>query len=399
MFNTDANTPAAEIQYRIEHLQAELQSNGFDAALILQPTDRFYYSGTIQQSHLYIPVNGEPLLLTRKSIERARAESPIKKLLPLSSPKSLPQILKNNAVPSAQRLGMELDVLPVNLFKMYTQLFENVEIADVSTIIRTQRMVKSAYELNQMTQAGGLADQMMAHVSTILKTGLQEIELAGQVEAYARKLGHQGIVRMRLWGSEMFYGHLMSGASAAIPSYLASPTGGAAGTPAVAQGAGFKMIQPHEPVLVDYVFAYNGYLVDQTRIFSLGALSDDMLNAHQAMLDIQTFIRRLAKPGVTAGEIYATAMSMAAAAGFGDHFMGVGPQRIRFVGHGIGLELDEFPLLAQNQNMPLQENMVIALEPKLIFPGRGVVGIENSHVVTSEGLSTLTVYPDEITIL
>jgi Xaa-Pro aminopeptidase len=105
----------------------------------------------------------------------------------------------------------------------------------------------------------------------------------------------------------------------------------------------------------------------------------------------------MARPGIFAGQIYDAALDMAADAGFADYFMGVGPQRIRFVGHGVGLELDEFPFLAQGQNLALQENMVIALEPKLILPGRGVVGIENSHVVTPDGLTPLTAYPDMIT--
>jgi Xaa-Pro dipeptidase len=399
MFNTDANTPAAEIQARIADLQTALQSSDLDGAMILQPTDLFYYSGTIQQSHLYVPAQGPALLLARKSLERAQAESPIDRILPLTSPKELPGILKVNDLPLPRSLGMELDVLPFNLFSIYQQVFDKTRISDLSPVIRMQRAVKSIYELTVMSQAGKLADQMMAHVAEVIREASTEIELAGLVEAFARKLGHQGVVRMRLWGNELFYGHLMCGPSAAVPSYLASPTGGSATTPAVAQGAGMAPIKPHEPILVDYVFAYNGYIADQTRIFSLGQLTDDLLQAHQAMLDIQAAIKQMAKPGVTAGQIYDTALEMAAEAGYADRFMGVGPQRIRFVGHGVGLELDEFPFLAQGQTMLLAANMVIAFEPKVIWPGRGVVGIENSHVVTAEGLSPLTTYPDEITRL
>jgi Xaa-Pro aminopeptidase len=397
MFTTSTNTPAPEIRRRISQLQTELGKNDLDGALILQPTDLFYYSGTIQQSHLYVPAEGEALLLARKSFERAQAESPIDRIIPLASPKKLPQLLEDNGLSFPGRLGMELDVLPVNLFTVYKNIFPSAQIVDVAPVIRMQRAVKSSYERDILKQAGRFADQMMAHVPDILKEGLTEIELAGQVEAYARKLGHQGVVRMRLWGNELFYGHLLSGPSAAVPSYLASPTGGGAVTPAVAQGSGFTVIKPHEPVLVDYVFAYNGYISDQTRIFSIGDLPEDLVKAHQAMLDIQSHIKTMARPGIFAGQIYDAALDMAADAGFADYFMGVGPQRIRFVGHGVGLELDEFPFLAQGQNLALQENMVIALEPKLILPGRGVVGIENSHVVTPDGLTPLTAYPDMIT--
>lgn len=399
MFSTQANTPESEILQRIVDLQTSLQANAIEGALILQPTDLFYFSGTIQQSHLYVPAEGDALLLARKSLERARAESSIGHILPLASPQTLPRILRDHAIAPPKRLGMELDVLPANLFFKYQRIFEPSEIVDISDMIRMQRSVKSVYELDQLSRSGRLADRMMAHVASILTTGLTEIELAGQVEAFARKLGHQGVVRMRLWGNELFYGHLMSGANAAVPSYLASPTGGSSVTPAVAQGPSSDPIRPHEPILVDYVFAHNGYIADQTRIFSLGALPDELMGAHQAMLDIQSAIRDLSRPGISAGTLYETAVRMATDKGYADHFMGVGPRRIRFVGHGVGLELDEFPFLAQGQTMALKENMVIALEPKLIFPGRGVVGVENSHIVRQNGFVSLTSYPDTITTI
>jgi Xaa-Pro aminopeptidase len=188
----------------------------------------------------------------------------------------------------------------------------------------------------------------------------------------------------------------MAGPSAAVPGYVASPTGGTGPGPAVAQGAGFGRIRRHEPVLFDYVFAYRGYLADSTRIYALGELPDPLVRGHAAMLDIQALLQREAKAGKRAGDIYAMALEHAESLGFGNHFMGAGDRRIRFVGHGIGLELDEYPFLARGQKMELQEGMVVALEPKLVFPGIGVVGIENTHLVTREGLSRLTLFPDEI---
>jgi Xaa-Pro aminopeptidase len=204
---------------------------------------------------------------------------------------------------------------------------------------------------------------------------------------------------MRLWGSELFYGHLMSGSAAAVPSYLASPTGGEGVSSFVAQGAGFKKIGRNEPVLVDYVFALDGYISDHARIFSLGSLSSDLLDAHRAMVDVQNETMRLAKPGVVTGELYEMMVSMASELGYGDNFMGVGDKRIRFTGHGVGLELDEFPFIAAGQKLRLRAGMVIALEPKTIFPGTGVVGIENTHLVTGQGLEPLTKISDEITFV
>ena len=205
---------------------------------------------------------------------------------------------------------------------------------------------------------------------------------------------------MRLWGGEMFYGHLMAGATGAAPSYLASPTGGVGANPAIAQGPGFKTIQRHEPILVDYVFAFNGYLSDHTRIFSLGSLPQELVDAHSAMLEVQEMVKTLAKPGVASGDIYEKAVNRAGQLGYTEHFMGAaGRERIRFVGHGIGLEVDEYPFLAAGQDLPLQAGMTIALEPKLIFPGKGVVGIENTHVVRQDGLEQLGRFPEEIMVI
>jgi Xaa-Pro aminopeptidase len=204
---------------------------------------------------------------------------------------------------------------------------------------------------------------------------------------------------MRLWGSELFYGHLLSGPSGGVPSYLASPTGGSGVSPAVAQSAGFRAIRRNEPVLVDYVFASRGYISDHARIFSIGRLPDELVQAHRAMLDLQERIKTMAKPGVASGAIYDYGLGFAQELGYGDHFMGAGTERIRFVGHGVGLELDEFPFLNAGQTLELQEGMVIALEPKLIFPGKGVVGVENTHLVTPDGLEQFGKYPDEITVL
>ena len=400
MYNPELNTPKAELDRRIEDLQHYLQRNEVDAALILQRVDLFYFSGTIQQGNLYIPARGEPLLMANKSSERARAESAISRIVNLDSPKRIFDILNTEGYPLPRRIGLELDVLPTNLYFTYRKLFPDAEMMDISLPIRMIRAVKSEYEIDIIRQAAAFSDRIAGSVADVLREGMSELEVAGRVEAEARKLGHQGIVRMRLWGSEMFYGHLMAGPSAAVPSFLSSPTGGSGASPAVAQGPGYRAIRRHEPVLFDYVFAYNGYLSDHARIFSLGPVPAELLEAHAAMLEIQEVIKTVARPGVTAGAVYDQACAKAGEFGYADHFMGAaGKERIRFIGHGIGLEVDEFPFLAMGQKLELQAGMIIALEPKAIFPGKGVVGIENTHVVTTDGLEQFGTFPDEITVI
>jgi Xaa-Pro aminopeptidase len=267
---------------------------------------------------------------------------------------------------------------------------------DVSTRLREGRAVKSPYEIGRLREAGRRADQVLARVAEQIEPGITELALAGRVESLARELGHPGLVRMRRWGSEIFYGHLMAGETAAEPSFLASPTGGAGTGPAVPQSASPRPIEPGEPILVDYVFVWDGYIADQTRVFVLGEPPADLQAAHEAMREVQAALQKAGRPGAVAGDLYQLAVDEAQRLGFGEFFMGSGDDRISFVGHGVGLELDEFPFIARGQTRLLEAGMAIALEPKQIIPGKGVVGIENTHVVGPEGLTPLTTFREEM---
>ncbi len=399
MENNQVHTPLSELQARREKLQKHLVEKNIDGALILQNADLFYFSGTSQQASLFIPAEGEAVLMVRKDLDRAKVESALPLVVPFTSPREIPGILEDQGIPIPGILGMELDVLPANQYFSFARLLEKTELVDVSTAIRMIRSVKSAYEISLIRKSAALSDRLAAEVPSILREGMTEIELAGRIEATARKWGHQGITRMRLFGAEMFYGHVMAGPAAATPSYLASPTGGVGMNPSFAQGASMNPIRRNEPILVDVVFALDGYLSDHTRIFSIGELPDFLVEAHHAMLAIQNAVKAAAVPGALAGYLYELALSKAQAHGLADYFMGVGDQRIRFIGHGVGLEVDEFPILAKGQRMPLEENMVIALEPKAIFPGKGVVGVENTHVVTKTGLDQFGTFREDIVVL
>ena len=393
------SAPPQELQNRINKLQQAMAAQAVDGALIVQKTDLFYFSGTSQQGWLYVPAGGKPVLMIFKEYDRAVAESALAEIVSIVAAKKIPEVLAQYGYPQPAVLGMELDVLPVNLYFQYRKIFDSTKIVDIAGEIRLIRAVKSDFEIEKVRVAAELSDKVAARVPEILTAGKTEVALAGELEGYARSLGHQGIVRMRLWGSELFYGHLLSGEAAAVPSYLASPTGGPGVSAVIGQGAGFRKIGTNEPVLVDYVFALDGYISDHARIFSIGPVPDKLQEAHEAMLAIQERIKKEAKPGVASGDIYELMVALAEKEGYGEYFMGVGDRRIRFTGHGVGLELDEFPFLAKGQRLPLQAGMTIALEPKVIFPGLGVAGIENTMLVTDEGLVSLSHFPDGITVI
>jgi Xaa-Pro aminopeptidase len=390
-------TPVEELVARKERLQRLLQDKEIDGAIILQRADLFYFSGTGQDGHLLIPASGEAVLLARKSFDRARRESrlPVVEKLPRS--KELPGVIDSH-FHQVRKIGMELDVVPANHYLRFRAMFPEAEIVDVSPLIRQIRMIKSEYELGKLHEAAAMSDRLFAKVPEFLELGISEFTVAGRLEGHYRSLGHQGFVRVRNFNQEVFYGHLMSGANLAIPSYPDSATGGDGLNPSFPQGAGRKLLAPDEPIMVDFVGVHDGYMADQTRIFVFGQLPERLVEAFDTALRIEQYLRENATPGAPCSELFAATQGLATRAGFGDHYMGYS-EKARFVGHGIGVELDEWPVIGHGIDTRLEEGMVVAVEPKFLFPDVGAVGVENTFVVRSRSLEALTKLPNEITYL
>jgi Xaa-Pro aminopeptidase len=389
--------PREETDSRIWRFQESLAKNGFDAALIVQHADLYYFSGTAQDAHLLVPSQGEPLLLVKKSLERAKQDCSLSRISPINGMSDLKETV-NSHCGKLGRLGMELDVLPVNKYLRYRELFPESEITDVSPLIRRIRMVKSAHELELMGKAAVMNLALYEKVSEFLEEGISELEFAGRLEAYYRTLCHQGLVRLRSFNQEVFYGHVMSGANLAVPSSTVGPTGGPGANASLPQGAGTKIIERNEPVQVDYVGVYRGYQVDQARTFYLGRPPDRLAKVHEIALEIQQAVAEKGVPGARAEDLYELALRMADKAGLSEGFMGHAAP-VSFVGHGVGIELDEFPVLGRRSPHILEEGMTIAVEPKFIFPGEGLAGIENTFAVTNNGMEKITLFDDAIQIV
>lgn len=387
--------PAAEAAARVAGLQAILADRALDAALVLQNADLYYYAGTVQQSYLYVPAAGSATLFVRKVADRARLESPLAGIVELARLRDLPGLVAelHGALPG--RLGLELDVLPVTRFRHLEQLFPQAVFADIGPSIVRRRAVKSPWEIERVRAAAAIADEVCALIPGILCEGLTEAEFAGRVEAEARRLGHEGYIRMRGFNQEMFYGQLLTGVSGTATSYLDTPLAGTGLSAAVAQGVSFKVIRRGEPVVFDFVPVREGYMADFTRMFVIGKLAPELRRAYEAALVVQAAVAAVARPGVTCRRVYETALAAAAQEGLADAFMGDGDGRVRFVGHGVGLELDELPVLTAS-DVELAEGMVFALEPKFVLAGLGAAGVENTWVVTAHGITPLTTAPEHV---
>ena len=388
-------TPTSELTCRYRALQRQMAATGLDAAVIVQNTDLFYFTGSIQQGALYVPLDGEPVYLVRKDYGRARMESGLKEVAPLKSLRELPGILNDFGLPAARRLGFELDVLPVAHYRRWQTVFSGCELLDVAPQIRTVRAIKSDYEIAIMKDCALMADKVYRHAKQVIAVGKTDLEVAAELECFARKEGHQGLMRFRAFNAELYFGHIFSGPDAAVPAFLDAPLGGLGLNPAVGQGSSYKRIERDEPIIIDVMTAFDGYLVDQTRTMVVGKLPAHLERAYYDMLKIQEKLFEIARPGALCGEIYRQCYELAVALGYRDHFMGSAGAQVSFIGHGVGLEIDEFPFIARGaMEQELQENMTFAFEPKAVYPGQGVVGVENTYRVGSDRLKRLT-YSDE----
>jgi Xaa-Pro aminopeptidase len=385
-----------EIMARIETLKNELKNKAISAALITQNVDIFYFTGSMQNGLLYVPVAGDPIFYVKKSVVRASEESSIE-VEPLGRMRTLGDRIKAHfGKPSI--LGLELDVLPYQLGVRYQQML-NTEIKDISSLIRLQRSVKSEYEQTQIRKAAHLVDEVIQLLPSWISIDMTEVELAAKIEQYLRVRGNINLNRMRGYNQELALGMIASGSAAATPTYFDGPAGGLGLTVASPQGASYKKLAKNEPILLDFSTVVEGYMVDQTRIAVIGSLQDDLLQAYEVSRNILREVEKLGKPGVSWESLYQHALQMVEQAGLQAHFMGFGDDQAKFLGHGVGMEIDELPILANGFKQSLQENMVIAIEPKFTFPGRGVVGIENTYVVKSDGLESLSISSEAIIVV
>jgi len=381
--------PRSEIDSRIKRLQAQMED--IDGALLFQSVDLCYFSGTAQDGLIFIPRDSQPVLLIRKSLERAKEESPLD-VRPLKSLKTLKRDLE---ISPSSAIGLELDVLPYNSYSRVERSLGDAKIVDVSERIKHLRSVKSEFEIQLAREAARIVDAGLAIVPEHLKEGMREIDLAIEIEGTMRVQGHQGLIRFRRFNHELPLGHLMAGPNAAVPSFVASPTGGRGVSVLHPQGPGYRKIKRNEPVLVDFGGVYNGYTADETRIFSVGKLPQNLIDAHQAALEVEEAVARALRPGMSGREIFAISEAQGAQRGYQDHLGGPSGGKCGFVGHGVGLEIDEYPVLGPVDHL-IQPNMTVAVEPKMIYPGQGVVGIEDTFLTTTDGARRLTMLPQDI---
>jgi Xaa-Pro dipeptidase len=388
-------TPKEEVSARVRALQLRLGRDGVDAAFLVQNADLFYFTGSIQQGVLIVPAEGEPVYFVRRVYERALGESSVEHIERISSPKEIRAYFEKKKI-SFGTIGFEMDVMPVATFTRFSGLFPGAKAVDVSKALREIRAVKGPSEIEAMRACGRKLSGLLDSVRGEIRPGMTEIQLGGILQGRAISAGHTTITRMRAWNQDVGLGCVISGPDAALPSYADFPTSGKGSGPYVPVGQGHRPFRENEPILVDLMWAQDGYLVDMARTYVIGKLPEKLLMAYEMTVKVMRNIESATRPGAVAGDLYEIGMEMASHCPFPGNFMGVPGYNVKFIGHGVGIEADEFPFIAKESETVLAPGMIFALEPKFVFPSEGAVGLENTYLITETGFEKLTLLEEGI---
>ena len=394
----DWRVPVSELENRLKRLARALRVAALSGALIQHPVDLYYFAGGRQDGSLYVPAEGTegegPVFFVRRSLERARFEAggdnaPFK----LESFPRLSQfadVLKSRGVSGAP--GLQLGELPSIFAQRFASALSSLgECKDVTGIVHRLREVKSAWEQEQMTHGAEIQTRMFEAVAQLGREGISELDLVAAAESVSRSEGFGGQIQMRRFPLECNRGVIVSGRAGGVPSFFDSAVGGTGPHPLAGMGSGFNKIKPNEPVLVDLVHVHRGYVVDMTRMFSLGSLSEEWHQRLDDMIAVKDAVVNVLDKGGLCSQAWVEGQNLAHELGHEQHLMGMQPDQSKFLGHSVGLQLDESPVVAAGFDRPLPVGGAMAIEPKLVY-AEGSIGSEDTWIRSEEGMRAVTAH-------
>ncbi len=379
-----------ELLGRIERLFAAINENDSDwnAAFIVDKINQYYLTGTMQEGVFILKRDGSYAYFARKSYERAKMESPLDNIYPMNSYKDAAAVIGSDC-PKAY---IETETMTYAMLQRLKKYFTIEQIVSIDSTILNVRSVKSPYELACMEESGKQHKHLLEDVAPgLLYEGMNEAELTAKLYDKMIEIGYHGVTRFSMFQTEIIIGQLGFGDSSLFPGSFDGP-GGMRGicnaVPLV--GSRNRTLKKGDLVFIDIGYGVEGYHTDRTQIYMFGQNpSDELVSLHRACMKIQKEAAAMLKPGNIPSEIYNTIIS-----GLDNemltNFMGPTYKKIKFLGHGVGLRVDEYPVIANGFNAPIKENMTIAIEPKKAIEGIGLVGVEDTYVVTPTGGRCIT---------
>jgi Xaa-Pro aminopeptidase len=363
--------------------------------LVFSRLNIYYFSGSFASGVFWLPLSGEPVLFCRRGDERAKIESPIKNIYQFRSYGDIKTILNDLGFPFPQLVAAEMNGLSWALSNSLTKYLPTHRFVSGDRIIGMSRAKKSDRELNIIREAGLRHARCLTELlPPFLHDGTSELEISHKISGLFFSEGHHGILRMENYGEEAFLGHISVGDSAIYPSVFNGPVGLRGVHPATPHmGSPEVRWTKGKPLIIDNGFTLAGYMTDKTQVYWLGdrnSMPANALKAHDFCINLQAQVAELLRPGTLPSEIWKHCLSEVERSEWRDGFMGLGKNKVCFIGHGIGLAIDEYPALANGFDSPIEEGMTLAVEPKIGITGFGMVGVENTFEVTSTGGKCLT---------
>lgn len=381
---------AKELKLRWDKIQQNMSDVHADGLLICDNVNLYYVSGRIFRGYCYIPVKGEPIFFVRRPLGLNGTQ-----VVYIRKPEEIGEYLQKNGIAFPDKLLLESDSISYSDYKRYETIFTPKEVLNGTALLRRCRSIKTPYEIDLIRRSGELHAKAYETIPSLYRKGMTDVEFSIELEHECRKLGSLGIFRIFGQSMEIFMGSVLAGDNADTPSPYDFAMGGAGLDVSLPVGCNGTVLTEGMSLMVDMGGNFTGYMTDMTRTYAIGSVQELALKAHETSIAIHQAIAAKSRPGVAAKDLYELAAEMANHAGLSDYFMGH-RQKAGFIGHGVGIEINEAPVLAPRSRDILAEGMVFALEPKFVIPGTGALGIENTYAVTADGVEKLTVCKEEL---
>ncbi len=372
---------------KVQQIIIELQA---DACIITTSVNQFYLNDFIFDGYLYILPESDPLLFIKRpqGIEDQHVEY-------FRKPEQLPEMLSKYNLSLPRRLLLETDALSYSTAVRLQTALNMPELINVSQKLREIRSVKSNFEIRQIRESAKIHAEVYSQIRSIYQPGMTDIEFQIELEYRMRKAGSLGIFRSFGENMDIYMGSILAGNNAQTPSPYDYALGGGGITPLLPLGANGTPLKEGTTLMVDMAGNYRPYMDDMTRTFAIGKVPKIAYQVHQVSIDIHNEIRETAKPGTPCADLYLLAEKKIKENQLEPYFMGT-VQQAKFIGHGVGLEINEPPVLTRRSKEILQPGMAIALEPKFVLPDIGAVGIENTYIVNENGLEKITLFEEAL---
>ena len=384
-----------EQEIHIEKIRREMRSTGADAFLVTSNVNLYYTVGQVVMGYLYIPIEGAPMLFVRRPAGLDVEMQNFASLQYVRKPEQITEIMAERGISAPECIMLEGDSLTHTEWLRYEAIFHPAKAINGTQAIQRARSVKTEGELELIRRSGKLHAAVYAKIPELYRPGMTDLEISIEIEREMRRVGNIGIFRIFGQSLEIFMGSVLAGDNACEASPYDFALGGKGIHASLPVGANNSVLRRGTSLMVDMGGNFTGYMTDMTRTYSIGKLAEKAYRAHQTALEIQDEIARMMRPGAVCEDIYNRSLEMAKRNGLDDCFMG-SRQQARFVGHGLGVEVNELPVLGVRSRVELEAGMALAVEPKFAIEGTGAVGIENTFVVTTTGNEKITLLGEEI---